>query len=102
MAVATIDQIITDVKKVLPIYDNEDGLYNDQLQIIVHGAVHKLEIEGIPNEFDYQTSAYYDYITCVRYQVAQDMDLDVDIERLKAQYITRANTLRCSLNQSQS
>ena len=97
MAVATISQIIDDVKKVLPIYDT--SLYNDDLNIIVNGAVHKLEVEGVPNQFDYNTSAYYDYITCVRYQVACDMDLDIDIERLKAQYITRANTLRCTLSQ---
>ena len=98
MAKATIDQIIADVKKVLPIYDT--SLYNDDLTIIVNGAVHKLEIEGIPNEWDYSSSAYYDYITCVRYQVAMDMDLDIDIDRLKAQYITRANTLRCSLSRN--
>lgn len=98
MANATISQIVDDVKKVLPIYDTT--LFNDDLNIIVQGAVHKLEIEGVPNEFAYQSSAYYDYITCVRYQVACDMDLDIDIERLKAQYITRVNTLRCSLNQS--
>lgn len=96
MAKATVDQIITDVKKVLPIYDT--SLFNEDLQIIVNGAIHKLEIEGVPNVFDYQTPGYYDYLTCVRYQVAQDMDLDIDIERLKGQYITRANTLRCSLS----
>lgn len=97
MALATIDQIIADVKTVLPIYDTT--LYNDDLKIIVNGAVHKLEIEGVPNAFDYQSTAYYDYVTCIRYQVASDMDLDIDIERLKAQYITRVNTLRCSLSQ---
>lgn len=97
MALATIDQIIADVRTVLPIYETE--LFDDDLKIIVNGAVHKLEIEGVPNIFDYQTPAYYDYVTCIRYQVASDMDLDIDIERLKAQYITRANTLRCSLSQ---
>lgn len=97
MAEATIDQIVQDVKEVLPIYDAD--LYNGQLTIIVGGAIHKLEIEGIPNIYDYGSNAYYDYLTCIRYQVAEDMDLDVDIERMKAQYITRANTLRCSINQ---
>lgn len=97
MAVATIDQIIQDVRAVLPIYDTE--LYDNELNIVVNGAIHKLEVEGVANEFDYQTPAYYDYITCVRYQVASDMDLDIDIDRLKAQYITRVNTLRCTLNQ---
>lgn len=96
MAVATVDQITQDVKQVLPIYDT--NLFDKDLTIIVQGAIHKLEIEGVSNSYDYETPAYYDYITCVRYQVASDMDLDIDIERLKAQYITRVNTLRCSSN----
>lgn len=94
MAVATIDQIVQDVKQVLPIYNTD--MYDVDLNIIVNGAIHKLEVEGVTNSFEYQSPAYYDYVTCVRYQVASDMDLDIDIERLKAQYITRVNTLRCS------
>lgn len=97
MAVATIDQIIADVKTVLPIYDT--SLYDADLNIIVNGAVAKLKDEGVDNVFDYQTPDYYNYLTCVRYQVASDMDLDIDLERMKAQYITRVNTLRCSLSQ---
>lgn len=97
MAIATIDQICDDVKKVLPIYDDE--MFDDQLYINVSGAMHKLEIEGIPNSYEYNTNAYYDYLTCLRYQVAVDMDLDVDLDKMKALYITRANTLRCSLSQ---
>lgn len=100
MANATIDQIIDDVKQVLPIYDT--NLYDDQLNILVQGAISKLENEGIPNEFEYNSFRYYDYLTCIRYQVALDMDLDIDMERLKAQYITRVNTLRCTLKQRQS
>lgn len=92
MAVATIDQIIKDVKQVLPIYDTD--LYDDQLNILVQGAISKLENEGVPNEFEYNSLRYYDYLTCIKYQVALDMDLDIDMERLKAQYITRVNTLR--------
>jgi len=92
MAVATITQITNDVKQVLPIYNTE--LYDTELSMLVQGAMHKLENEGVKNIFDYQTPAYYDYLTCIRYQVACDMDLDIDIERLKAQYVTRVNTLR--------
>jgi len=92
MAVATISQITSDVKQVLPIYNTT--LYDTELSMLVQGAMHKLENEGVKNIFDYQTPAYYDYLTCIRYQVACDMDLDIDIERLKAQYITRVNTLR--------
>ena len=100
MATATIPQIVTDVKSVLPIYDTT--MFDNELTIYVSGAMNKLENEGVPNVFDYQTPAYYDYLTCVRYQVAQDMDLDIDIDRLKAQYITRVNTLRCSLRANQN
>ena len=100
MAVATIDQIVTDVKKVLPIYNTT--LYDDQLRIFVAGAVNKMEMEGVGNVFTYQSNAYYDYLTCIRYQVASDMDLDIDLDRLKAQYITRVNTLRCTLKQQLS
>lgn len=100
MAVATIDQLVTDVKKVLPIYDT--SLYNDELKILVGGAIDKMEMEGVGNVFDYQSNAYYDYLTCIRYQVASDMDLDIDLKRLEAQYITRVNTLRCTLRQRSS
>lgn len=96
MAYANIDQIIEDVKSVLPIYDTD--LYDRQLEILVQGAMNKLKSEGVENFFEYNTFKYYDYITCIRYQVALDMDLDIDMERLKEQYITRVNTLRCSLN----
>lgn len=98
MAIATIDQILIDVKNVLPIYDDTE-LYDDQLVMLIQSAMNKLKNEGVDNLFDYQTPSYYDYITCVRYQVASDMDLDIDIERMTAQYIARVNTLRCSLNQ---
>lgn len=100
MAVATLDQIVADVKNVLPIYDT--NLYDSQLNILCAGAISKLENEGIENTFEYDSNEYYDYLTCVRYQVACDMDLDIDIERMKEQYITRVNTLRCSLNRRQN
>lgn len=100
MAVATIDQIINDVKTVLPIYDT--SLYDADLNIIVNGAIAKLNDEGVANVFEYGTPDYFNYLTCLRYQVASDMDLDIDLERMKAQYITRVNTLRCSLSQRSS
>ena len=97
--IATVDQIVEDVKSVLPIYDTE--LYDTQLTIFVQGAISKLESEGIPNIFEFGSFKYYDYLTCIMYQVASDMDLDIDLTRMKEQYITRANTLRCSLNPKQ-
>lgn len=96
MAYAELDQIVQDVKSVLPIYDTE--LYDDQLKILVGGAISKLENEGVQNFFEEGTNEYRNYLTCIGYQVASDMDLDIDLERLKEQYITRVNTLRCSLS----
>ena len=100
MAKPTIDQIVKDVKSVLPIYDTD--LYNEQLLILTGGAMAKLENEGVGNVFDYQSNDYYDYVACIRYQVASDMDLDIDLERMREQYITRVNTLRCSLSRKSS
>lgn len=97
MAIATTDQIIADVKKVLPIANTT--LYNDELLVLVNGAMNKIKCEGVENLFEYQTPAYYDYVTCIRYQVAMDMDLDIDVERLQLQYLARVNTLRCMSNQ---
>lgn len=97
MAIATIEQIRDDIKKVLPIADTE--AYNEELLILTAGAINKIEKEGVPNLFDYGTPSYYDYVCCLRYQVASDMDLDIDIERLRVQYLARVNTLRCTLKQ---
>lgn len=96
MATPTISQLVNDVQTVLPIYDT--NLYASQLNMLVQGAINKLTSEGIPNIFDYQSPAYYDYLMCIRYQVALDMDLDIDMARLKEQYVTRVNTLRCSIS----
>ena len=97
MAIATIEQIRDDIKKVLPIADTD--VYDEELLMFTSGAIHKLEKEGVPNSFDYGAPAYYDYLCCLRYQVASDMDLDIDVERLRIQYLARVNTLRCTLNQ---
>lgn len=98
MARANIDQIVEDVKKVLPIYE-ETTIYDEQLTMLVQGAISKMESEGVPLMFEQGSNPYYDYLTCLRYQVASDMDLDIDLSRLKEQYLTRMNTLRCSLKQ---
>lgn len=97
MAVATVEQIIDDIKKVLPISDAD--AYDEELLMYTSGAIHKLEKEGVSNQYDYQTPAYFDYLCCLRYQVASDMDLDIDVERLRIQYLSRVNTLRCISNQ---
>ena len=86
------EYIIENVTKLLPI---DSSAYEDQMTILVGGAVNKLKNEGIDNIFVEGTNLAFDYIICVSYQVASDLDLDVDLARLRSQYITRVNTLRC-------
>lgn len=88
------DYIIDKVTKLLPI---DSFTYQDQLEILVGGAINKLKNEGIQNIYEEGSNEGYDYVICVCYQVACDLDLDVDLNRLQKQYITRANTLRCSI-----
>lgn len=87
----TTEYLVTQMKVLLPIYSNE---YDAQLGIIVNGAVSKLTSEGVPNTFTEGSSQASDYILCVSYQVAMDMDFGIDYNRLMEQYITRVNTLR--------
>lgn len=85
------DYLVTKMKALLPIYSDE---YDDQLAIVVSGAVSKLTSEGVPNVFTEGSDQANDYILCVSYQTALDMDFGIDYNRLMEQYITRVNTLR--------
>lgn len=88
----TTDYIVEQMKVLLPIYSNT---YDAQLKIIVSGAINKLKNEGVTNEYEENTNDAFDYIMCIAYQVAMDMDFDVDINRMRQQYLSRVNTLRC-------
>lgn len=91
----TKEYVKANVLKLLPI-DSE--LYEDKVDILVDGAMNKLKNEGVDSiNIDSDTSASLDYCICVSYQVAMDIDADVDHARLMQQYITRVNTLRTSL-----
>ena len=103
----TRDYIKSQVKKILPI--GETDIYDDQLDILVGGAVSKLISEGLDNAaqadgedlFTEGGDRSYDYIICVAYQCLKDMDLDVDVNFLTEQYITRINTLRSYVSMRQ-
>ena len=88
------DYIVENITKLLPV---DSSLYEDQLNVIVGGAINKMKNEGVDNIFDEGTGEAFDYIICLSYQVASDLDLDVDLSRLMAQYITRVNTLRLNV-----
>lgn len=106
---ALTNQYIKDqVKKILPIGDT--NIFDDQLDILVGGAVSKLISEGLDNSatdiygeelFTEGDNRSYDYIICVAYQCLKDMDLDVDVNFLTEQYITRINTLRSYVSMRQ-
>lgn len=87
--------IISKVKKLLPIDDTD--LYDEELEIYVGGAISKLESEGISNVFDADSDQAFDYIICISYQIALEMNLITDYNRLYSQYITRVVTLRAYL-----
>ena len=103
----TREYIKSQVKKILPI--GETDIYDDQLDILVGGAVSKLISEGLDNAaqaggedlFTEGDNRSYDYIICVAYQCLKDMDLDVDVNFLTEQYITRINTLRSYVSMRQ-
>lgn len=108
MAALTNEYIKTTVKKILPIGDT--NIFDDQLDVLVGGAISKLVGEGLDVEakdkegnylFNEGDNRSYDYIICVAYQILKDMDLDVDMNFMTEQYITRVGTLRCYVSMKQ-
>jgi len=102
----TKNYVIEQVKKILPIEADETSVYNDQLDILVSGAISKLRTEGVDIEAKDKDGEYIftadnyvssDYVICIGYQVMKDMDFDVDMNFMTEQYITRIGTLRCYL-----
>ena len=85
-------------EKVVSLLPIDSTMYNDQIDILVGGAISKLKNEGIDNVvIDEDSNQSDDYCICCAYQVAVDLDLDLDINRLEKMYLTRVNTLRTSL-----
>jgi len=108
MATLTNQYIESQVKKILPIGDTD--IFNDQLEILVGGSISKLISEGLDidakdssgnNIFTEGDNRTYDYICCVAYQVLKDLDLDVDMNFMTEQYITRVGTLRSYVSMRQ-
>lgn len=104
----TKEYIKSQVKKILPL--GETDIYDDQLDILVGGAVSKLISEGLDNSaedkegnaiFTEGDNRSYDYIICVAYQCLKDLDLDVDMNFMTEQYITRVGTLRSYVSMKQ-
>ena len=108
MAVLSNNYVMTQVKKILPLGDTD--IYDDKMVILVAGAISKLRSEGVPIDakdkegnffFQEGSNLTFDYCICIAYQVLKDMDLDVDMNFMTEQYITRINTLRCYITMKQ-
>lgn len=93
-----VNTILGKLKQILPI--GNTNIYDEQLKLLIQSSMSKLNSEGVENMYDEPTEAKpltdeaCEYITCVAYQVAKDMDFEIDSSRLDEQYITRVNTLR--------
>lgn len=108
MAVLDNTYVMANVKKILPI--GNTNLFDDQLDILVGGAINKLVGEGIDinakdkdgnDIFEQGTNISKDYIICVGYQLMKDLDYDVNMDYLTEQYITRIGTMRCYISTKQ-
>lgn len=92
--------------KILLGIDDTD-LYDARLDILIGGAVSKLQNEGVPNDDKLAEKVSdedatipdltKDYLVCASYQVALDLNLDMDLQTFYVQYVTRVNQLRCYL-----
>lgn len=93
-----VETILAKIKQILPI--GNTNIYDEQLITLIKASMSKLKSEGVENKYKEPTSQEQledeacDYITCIAYQVARDMDFELDSTRLDEQYITRVNTLR--------
>lgn len=93
-----VNTILLNLKNILPIGDT--NAYDDQMIPLIKSAMSKLEIEGVENIYEEAGNVLElsndacDYIVCIAYQVARDMDFELDSVKLDEQYLTRVNTLR--------
>lgn len=107
--VLNVEYIKTEVLKLLPIGNTD--IYNDQLEVLVRGAISKLNGEGVRIDaldkqgnpiFVQDSFISYDYIICISYQLLKDLDYDANFNYLTEQYITRIGTLRCYISTKQN
>lgn len=101
------DYLMEKVKLLLNIDDTD--MYDERIELLIGGAISKLENEGIPNDDLFAdgiddeplSNISKDYIICLSYQVALDLNLDIDLQTFYVQYMTRVNTLRCTIKRLQ-
>lgn len=95
-------------KVLLGIDDTE--MYDARLKLLIGGAINKLANEGIANDDNFAdgteeeplSDLSMNYLICISYQLALDLNLDIDLQTFYVQYITRVNQLRCCVSPRQN
>ena len=81
------------IEKVKSFLDIETSAYDSKLSMLVSGAKGKLTSEGVTiPEVDHEM--FDSYAICVSCQVAKELDLDVDFDKLDRLYMQRIIPLK--------
>lgn len=84
------DEIKTSIKILLHLETDE---YDDELAIYIPSAISKTEKAGLDSE-TFTENEWKLYVVILAYEVALNIDIDVDINRLLQLYLTNIIILR--------
>lgn len=84
--------MLNDIKELLDMEDTE--LFDNKLSnLLIPASIVKLQIEGV-KEIETTNEYYSFYCICVAYNVALNMNLDINQSTLQRLYLTSVNSLR--------
>ena len=88
-----MDYLIELVKTYL---DIQTTAYDMKIMMLTSAAKSKLKNEGIPyfEKTAENNDIYMDYAVCISCQVAKDLDIDVDLDKLDRLYLQRLIPLK--------
>lgn len=97
MPTPTVAEILPKVKELLEIQFND---FDARLEILIPASMSKLDNEGVTYLKIDTTKEFLfnDYVLCITTQIAQELDLGIDIANLIRQYNNRVTTLREALS----
>lgn len=84
--------------------DIQTDAYDIKLEMLIPAARSKLKNEGVPHfeKNKDNSDMYMDYAVCVACQVAKDIDIDVDMDKLDRLYISRLIPLKEALRNAKT
>lgn len=86
---------MTNLDNVKILLEIDSDVYDEKLNLLISSSIEKLKIEGV-EEIVIGAINYNMYLTCLSYQIAVDLSLDIDFNTMYRKYITFVNTLRNS------